>query len=232
MAMATFYLLLPYTGMLVGQAVHAWPGALLVWAIATYRYPMLTGTLLGLATGTSVFPLLLVPAWVSFYSGRGAGRFLVAWGVALGLCIANLTLNLGDTDLQDPLSAWLPWRVPATEGFWFGVHSAYRLPVFIAYFAFVLATAVWPSPKNLAQLLALSAAIIAGLQLWYGDQGGTYVLWYAPVLLMLAFRPNLQDQRPAPILPETDWLARSRRWLVRMARRLARLPEPAQSVPV
>jgi hypothetical protein len=232
MAMATFYLLLPYTGIYVGQTVHAWPGALIVWAIAGYHFPVLSGTLLGLATGTAVFPLLLMPAWVSFYSGRGAGRFLVAWAVTLGLCLANLAVALGDADLQEPLSAWLPWREPTTQGFWLGIHAFYRLPVFIAYFAFVLATAVWPSPKNLAQLLALSAATIVGLQLWYGDRGGIYVLWYAPLLLLLAFRPNLQDVRPAPIVPETDWLVRGRRWLVRMVRRLARLPEPAQSVRV
>jgi hypothetical protein len=93
----------------------------------------------------------------------------------------------------------------------------------------VLATAVWPSPKNLARLLALSAATVIGLQLWYADQGGVYVLWYAPLLLLLAFRPNLQDHRPSPIVPESDWLSRGRRWLVRSFRRLARLSEPAQA---
>jgi hypothetical protein len=148
--------------------------------------------------------------------------------------VANFAVVLGGGDallsaLQEGLAVWLPWREPASEGFWTGIHAAYRLPVFIAYFAFVLATAVWPSPKNLARLLALSAATIIGLQLWYADQGGVYVLWYVPLLLLLAFRPNLQDHRPSPIVPETDWLSRSRRWLVRSVRRLARFPEPAQA---
>jgi hypothetical protein len=234
MAAATFYLMLPYTGMYVGQAVHAWPAALLVWAVAAYRFPMLSGMLLGLATGTAFFPIVVLPAWVSFYAGRGAGRFLFAWVLVLGLCLANFAVVLGGGDallsaMQEGLSVWLPWREPATEGFWTGIHAAYRLPVFIAYFAFVLATAVWPSPKNLARLLALSAATVIGLQLWYADQGGVYVLWYAPLLLLLAFRPNLQDHRPSPIVPESDWLSRGRRWLVRSFRRLARLSEPAQA---
>src|SRR5260370_19523632 len=81
MAAATFYLMLPYTGMYMGQVVHASPRALLVWAVAAYRYPILAGVLLGLATGTAFFPLVVLPAWVSFYGGRGAGRFLVAWAL-------------------------------------------------------------------------------------------------------------------------------------------------------
>lgn len=230
MAASTFYLMLPYTGLYVGQAEQAWPAALLVWSVAAYRFPILAGALLGLATGTAFFPLAILPVWTSFYAGRGAGRFLFAWTLMLALCLAAFGSILNDEvppGLSDGISAWMPWRVPTTEGFWTGVHAAYRLPVFIAYLAFVLATAVWPSPKNLAHVLALSAAAVVGLQLWYGDHGGVYVLWYAPLLLLLAFRPNLQDHRPPPIVPATDWLHRGRDWLVRVVRRLAKIPEPA-----
>jgi hypothetical protein len=234
MAAATFYLLLPYTGLYVGQASHAWPAALVVWAVAAYRYPTLAGTLLGLATGTAFFPALIVPAWASFYGGRGVGRFLVAWGLMVGLCLVNLDMALAGAEslppaLQDGLLAWLPWRVPTTEGFWTGIHAAYRLPVFIAYLAFVMATAAWPSPKNLGHVLALSAAVLAGVQLWYADQGGVYVLWYVPLMLLVVFRPNLQDHRPPPISPETDWLARGRHLLYRAFRRIIKVPEPAQA---
>jgi hypothetical protein len=234
MAAATFYLMLPYTGMAVGQFSEAWPVAILVWAIAAYRYPILAGTLLGLAVGTAFFPIVVVPAWISLYSGRGIGRFLVAWLVTLGLCLANYGVLLSSADpvpwaVSDELAAWLPWPEPAAEGFWTGVHAAYRLPVFIAYLAFVLTTTVWPAPKNLAHVLALSAAALIGLQFWCADQGGMHVLWYAPLLLLLAFRPNLHDRRPPPIVPTTDWLLRGRDWALRSLRRLARIPEPAQA---
>src|SRR5439155_24902358 len=39
MAAATFYLMLPYTGMYVGQAHHVWPIVLLTWALVLYRFP-------------------------------------------------------------------------------------------------------------------------------------------------------------------------------------------------
>src|SRR5207249_865875 len=82
------------------------------------------------------------------------------------------------------------------ESFWTGVQWSYRIPVFIGYVAFVLATAFWPAPKDLAHLLALLAAVLIGLQLWYADHGGIYILWYLPLLLLLMFRPNLSDRRP------------------------------------
>ncbi len=121
---------------------------------------------------------------------------------------------------------WIEPR-PGSVSFWTGVHWAYCLPVIIAYVAFVVATAFWPHPKNLAHLLALTAAVFLGIQFWYPDQGGVYVLWYLPLLLLLVFRPNLADRLPPPIHPETDWLHRLGRALGRLARRLVP-PEPAR----
>jgi hypothetical protein len=122
--------------------------------------------------------------------------------------------------------AWQPWsRYPKTEGFWTGVHWAYRIPVFLLFLSFVLGTTFWPSPKNLAHVIALSAAVFIGLQWWGADQGGIYILWYVPLLLLLVFRPNLQERVPPPINPETDWLSRCLSWVAATARRLLRRSE-------
>jgi hypothetical protein len=86
-------------------------------------------------------------------------------------------------------------------------------------------TLFWPNPKNLAHLLALSASALIGLQFWYADQGGVYVLWYLPLLLLLVFRPNLAHHRPPEISPETDWLYRLGRLLTRLAGHVVRVPE-------
>jgi len=241
MAAATFYLMLPYTGLYVSQEHHVWPIVLIVWALVVYRSPTLAGCVLGVAAGTAYFPVLVFPAWLSFYWKRGAGRFFVSFLLMTCLCLSFLGLYL---ELKGQLrtsidhvfeqTAWQPWLAPAAtlEGFWTGMHWAYRIPVFLAYLAFVLATAFWPAPKNLAQLIALSAAVIIGIQLWYADQGGVFVLWYLPLMLLLVFRPNLADRRPDPIQPEQDWLCRlghslgkSMRWLMHIM--LPRKEEPA-----
>src|SRR5262249_38605335 len=65
MSAATFYLLLPYTYLLLPGAPgglggwdHAWAMALMIWAVFTYRRPILSGMFLGLAAGSAFFPLL------------------------------------------------------------------------------------------------------------------------------------------------------------------------------
>jgi hypothetical protein len=249
MAAATFYLLLPYTYLLlpdtplkVGRWHHVLPMALMIWTVAAYRKPTLAGLLLGLAAGSVYFPALVLPVWLSFYWRRGAGRFAAAFVLTGGLSLLVTGIILwmqGDLghSLQSAmaLSDWQPLKKPTTEGFWHwidgtGVYWVYRIPVFIAYLAFVIGIGFWPAPKNLAHVLALTAGVLIGVQFWYADQGGAYVLWYLPLLLLLMFRPNLADRQPAPIAPETDWLGRVNRGAVHLIRRMVNLPEQVAGV--
>jgi hypothetical protein len=206
-AMATLYLLLPYTAYHIDQLHHVWPSAFVVWALAWYRRPVWAGFLLGVASGTSLFPLFLLPAWWGFYAGRGAGRFLIA---ACGALLFTITLTasiywldgLHVTKLIAALHLWewQLWHLPAREGIWTAIHWAYRIPVFVLFIAFVIASAFWPRPRNLAHLIAFNAAIILGVQFWYADCGGIYVLWYLPLLILLVCRPNLTlAEPPAPV---------------------------------
>lgn len=247
MAAATFYLLLPYTYLLlprsplgVGRWDHAWPMALMIWMVLFYRRPTLAGAFLGLATGTLFFPALVLPLWLSFYQARGLRRFLVSFAASTGLCLAVIGLLLWINGVLPPtvmsgwkLSAWLPWKPPdaAMGGVWQGrsLHWAYRLPIFLAYIAFVGTTAFWPSPKSLAHVIALTAAVLIGVQFWYADQGGVYVLWYLPFLLLLTFRPNLSACQPPP--PASDWLARLGRRLGVLWLRAVRVLHPPRSHP-
>jgi hypothetical protein len=249
MAMATFYLLLPFTHLLmpgrapqVGRWDHTWPTALMVWAILSYRRPSVAGCLLGLAAGSVFFPVVTFPAWFSFYWRRGARRFGIAFALSAGLCLAMVSgLLLAEREslrgLQSAwsLAGWLPWQQPpaSTVGVWQGpdwsVHWAYRLPVFFVYATFLLATLFWPSPKDLAHVMALSATALLGLEFWYADRGGVHVLWYLPLLLLLAFRPNLTACQPqAP--RSDDWLARLGRQLGRLVLRPFRAPRAASPV--
>jgi len=234
MAAATLYLLLPYTALDITQWHHVWPMAFVVWAVFSYRRPTLSGALLGLAAA-AYFPLVLLPVWISFYWRRGAGRFALAFGLTGGACLAIAVGTVAiNPSVQSALSLpdWWPLLKPigGTRGLWQDMHWAYRMPLFIGYLALLGITALWPSPKNLAHVLALSAAAILGVQFWYADQGGTYILWYLPLLLLLMFRPNLSDRNPLPIQRETDWLWRLARWIGRAFRRIVRGPAPVVRV--
>jgi hypothetical protein len=197
-AAATAYLLLPYIAFHITKVDHVLPSALLVWAVASYQKPKLAGALVGIAGGGFFFPLLVAPVWIHFYKRRGMGTFLMAFAIAaaISLVIAAFVLYVNNRfTLQLPTSFGLPdlkkWRAPEAEGFWTGVHWAYRIPVFLASIAFVIITAFWPQPKDLGHVLALSSANLLAAQLWFARNGGAYVLWYLPLLLLVVFRPNL-----------------------------------------
>jgi hypothetical protein len=236
MAAGTWYLLLPYTAYHVRELHHVLPAALIVWAIFAYRRPTLAGVLLGIGAGTCFFPALTAPAWLSFYRKAGSRRFffgfVTAATVSLGLTAyllwreGNLAVSIREV-LR--LTDWQPWRRSSLPSVWYGVHGAYRLPVFVLHVALIVLTAFWPRPKNLGHLLALSAAIVIGIQFWYADQGGLYVLWYLPLYVLLIFRPNLSDHLP-PSLP--DHPTRFARWSQRLIQWILRRllpPEPAQT---
>jgi hypothetical protein len=223
-AAAVLYLLLPYTAYHVKDIHHAFPAALLVLAIASYRWPITAGLLLGLAAAMMYFPLLLIPLWIGFYRRGGVGRFLLAFGLVVGVCGVYLLLDRSlHPEFYATLSLpdWRAWDLsarPTGEGLWTGleVHYAYRVPLFIGYLALVVMTIFWPSPKNLAHLIALSAALILGVQFWYADAGGIYVLWYLPLMVLICIRPNLSERFAPTIDAEKDWLTRLRRWRSRV----------------
>ena len=53
----------------------------------------------------------------------------------------------------------------------------------------------WPADKNLAELIALSAALLVASQFWYLDKGGTLVMLYLPLAIAMMFRPTVADQK-------------------------------------
>ncbi|MHC5539179.1 hypothetical protein ACYOEI_13255, partial [Singulisphaera rosea] len=111
---------------------------------------------------------------------------LAGWARALG------SRSLAEAGMLPGIEA------PLTGSFWAGIDASYRLPVLISYIAFVIIITIWPSEKNLGELISLSAAILVSSQFWYLDEGGTLVLLYLPLVLLMMFRPNLASKRATP----------------------------------
>ncbi len=206
LAMATLYLLLPCTAIDVGRVNHVLPAALIVWAFVCYRNPLIAGGLMGLACGTLLFPLFLLPLWAVFYGKQGAGRFALSLGLVAAVLIASLLLTSADSNsfTQQILGSidWSSLTLDAkpVEGFW-EEYPVYRIPVIVAFFVMLLTLTFLPREKNLEHLLGHSTAIVVGTQLWYPQQGGAYVLWYLPLLMAVVFRPKLTSQTPPVIVP-------------------------------
>ncbi len=197
-AAATLYLLMPYTANYTPRIDHVVPAALLVWAIQSYRRPVVAGILVGLAAGLIWYPLFLLPLWCSFYWRRGLLRFSLAVLVVLGLVAASLAFapsSLGPYHYQfSHAFGMMTVDPPDIRGFWEGSLAPFRWPVLAAFVAMCGSMALWPAQKNLGSLLACSAAIMLGTQFWKAYEGGTYMAWYLPLLILTIFRPNLEDR--------------------------------------
>jgi len=207
-AVASLYLLLPYTAQMTGRVDHVIPAALVVWAVEAYRRPVVAGILLGLAAGVIFYPLFLLPLWCSFYWRRGLLRFSI--GVLSSLLLMVFLLFLGsDTyevfagHLQQMFGVMNPLQAEL-GGFWNPEfhEPAFRIPVLAAFVALCGGLALWPAQKNLGTLLSCSAAVMLGTQFWQANQGGTYMAWYLPLLLLTIFRPNLEDRVALTALTE------------------------------
>ena len=214
-AAAVLYLLLPYTAIMTGRVDHVLPGALIVWAVAAYRRPLVSGGLIGLAIGTIYYPVFLLPLWCSFYWVRGFRRFVLGIAAAILLLVIGLWLTSPDADVfTGQLRQMFGWIFPnevLLEGFWAlpSNDAVFRLPVLAAFIAMIATLAIWPVPKNLGTLLSCSAAVLLGSQFWKAHNGGLFMAWYLPVLLLVVFRPNLEN-RVALLVLGAEWFPKQR----------------------
>jgi hypothetical protein len=208
MAMAACYLLLPYTRMALVDSGQLIPAALIAAAVLWHLRPALAGALIGLAAGWIPACLGLIALWCGFFIGRGALRFTAVALAVVGSCgllgywvpdLGFWARALGARSIAEV--GLLPQYEPQfSTSFWMRIDSSFRLPVLIAYLALVLITMIWPAKKNLAELIALSAALLVASQFWYLDKGGTLVMLYLPLAIAMMFRPTLTIRRPlAPL---------------------------------
>ncbi len=202
-SMSCLYLLLPCTAVKVHELNQVLPAACLIWAISSYRNPIVSGILLGLASGTLFFAVFLLPLWAVFYGRKGGLRFVISvMGVTVVL-ISCLLLTSGDADSffskLVTTANWTVFRLLDDTGA--GADASLsqlfvRIPMAAVFFVMLTAMTVLPRPRNLENLLANSTSLIVAAQMWYPDDIGTYVLWYLPLFLLVIFRPRLDRFTP------------------------------------
>jgi len=212
-AMATIYLLLPCTSYDVGNVNQVLPAALIAWAFVFYTHPMIAGSLMGMACGTLFFPVFLLPLWASFYSRRGRVRFCLALILIAAVVMARFAIvpyeqgavvlsSIPKSVYEQTTNAISLSIIPIlsqngdASGFWNPQNAVYLIPVFVAYLVILLLLTIFPRKKTMEHLMAHSTALIVGIQFWYPREGGIYLLWYLPLLLMVAMRPRLAHLGP------------------------------------
>lgn len=204
-AMATLYLLVPCTAYNMSQVNHLLPCALILWAVFCYRNPFISGGLFGLACGTVFFPAFLLPVWMTFYGLRNSLRFGAALAAVWIALLGSIAMTSVDTaSFLRQVLGLIDWSIldfshSNSTGVWTGISPYYRMPVFALFVVMIGMLSWWPKVRTVDALLARSAAVIVGTQFWSPQDGGVYLLWYVPLLLVVIFRPMLTQLRP----PET-----------------------------
>ncbi len=197
-AAATIYLLLPYTNQMIGRIDHFIPGALILWAVAFYRRPIFSGTLIALAAGLVFYPIFLVPLWCGFYWKRGWIRFLSTFCIVFTLFGALLFWTPAEygsfADQLGNLFGKSCFLLENPDGVWETWTPFYRIPIIALYLVFCLGMILWPSHKHLAVLISCSGIMMLGTQFWQSHEGGLYMVWYLPFVILTMFRPNLEDR--------------------------------------
>jgi hypothetical protein len=198
-ACAALYLFHPYSTQMLGRLDHVIPAALILGSVAMYRRPFFSGLGIGAAAALVWYPLWLIPLWCGFYRQKGWIRFLCGvasalFAFALLLCFSlpewgtfgeQLTHMAGKT-------AFMIFTRP--EGFWTPDDIFFRMPVLAAFIVVCVGSALIPAHKHLATLISGSALLMLGVQFFQLYQGGLYLSWYLPLLILTIFRPNLEDR--------------------------------------
>jgi len=208
-AAAALYLLHPYTNQMLGRIDHFVPAMLLVWAVVFYRRPFWSGLLIGLAAALVFYPIFLIPLWCGFYWKRGWIRFLSGIGgcyLVFLILLFSTTPSFGSFWLQlANLFGHSCFLLDHPSGLWEIWSPFYRIPVIALFFVFSFGMWIWPTHKHLATLVGCSTLIMLFTQFWQSYQGGLYIAWYLPLLILTIFRPNLEDRTASSTVVETRY---------------------------
>lgn len=199
-AAAVLYLLMPYSYHFQTRLDHIIPAVFLIWSMVFYRRPWISGFLIGMASTLAYYPWFLIPLWVSFYWRRGVFRFAISTIVTMAIMGLTILIFSENQDVCKNnllnMMGFMGLIFQNPQGFWGDVTNevTYRIPVLAAYCGLCISLLFWPPQKNLGVLLSCSAAVLMGAQLVHPFQGGLYMAWYLPFLILTIFRPNLEDR--------------------------------------
>ncbi len=197
--LAFAWLAYPYsTFALQANSNDALLAAALAWSLALFARPAARGALLAMAVMTKFAPLALAPLYAAGDTGLG-GLFTRGWRTALrpfvvfaAAFLAVVAVLLANPAIDPGLSTFFDRtvvsQVDRTSPFsiWGQVDGIQWLQtaVFAAVAVLAIVVAFVPRRRTLAQVGALSTAILIGLQLAVDHWFYLYIPWFLPGLFV------------------------------------------------
>jgi hypothetical protein len=186
----------PYTAyVLESNSNDTLVAALLVATLLAMARPVARGALAALAALTKFAPLALAPM-LATCRPRGH-RFALAFLATAALLMLWPAIDPGlhafydrtiayQADRDSPFSIW--GQVPGLDPL--------RIGILVGVGAMSIAFAFWPRRKTLAQVAALGAALLIGLQLAAEHWFYLYIVWFYPLLLVAMSSTEKASQAP------------------------------------
>jgi hypothetical protein len=190
------------------RASHIAGMPFIIFALLLLHRPVISGLLLGIATGMLYYPLFLTPLWFGYlWRGDGIRKglfFLATYGAVGIICIIMLISMVQPTDeSESSLGAFIDDTIAQQQfkagygnsplSFWgqYPEFAAWGKPTAgILYSFFCTLLAFFPRQVSLERLIALTAAVLVGTQLVLSFGGGTYIGFYLAPLILVLFAFN------------------------------------------
>lgn len=188
--------LAPWALLATAALVWSWWALVEVWAgrHRAGRAAFVSGALLGVAVGISLWPVVLLPLWLRRYSARTAGWAVVGFGAAIVVAVGALVpTEVGFADI---------WRFGIMGPVEDSLVPVAALGVLVA--ASLLLLALGP-PLSPTRLSAVTAAILLALVPWWPvDAALAGPVTAIPFVLLTVVAPDRPDERwpPDAVVPE------------------------------
>ena len=153
--------------------------------------------------------MLFRSLWCGFYWKRGWIRFLsgiIFVYAVFALLLFYVSPTYGSfLDQFSRLFGYGSFLLDNPGGVWTIWLPFYRIPVIALFLVFSFGMLLWPTHKHLATLVGCSTIIMLGTQFWQANEGGLFMAWYLPLLILTVFRPNLENRTAVSTVVEARY---------------------------
>jgi hypothetical protein len=184
--------------------------AALIWGLVLARHPVGRGVMMGLALGSKFAPAVLVPLWSRrpFPHGRGRREWLpFAGGIGIAFALIGWVLLLDGADgVRKFWSRTIGYQLDRESPFslW-GQYPGLR-PVQVAVMVVVAVAALavlrWPRRLDALTFVALSGALMVGVELTVTHWFYLYIPWFLPFALVAMIPDWPPPSRPVAAAPD------------------------------
>jgi hypothetical protein len=193
------------------------PPAFLIWGFWLASSPWARGILGGLSGFAKFGSLLVLPLWSTYPERRRPAFLYFLAGLVVAACLSFWVLLLEPSPLHAARVFWdrtvsyqvgrqAPWSLWDWRQYHAGLPDLHLVQRALQALLVVgcFAAALWPRRKSIAQLGALTAALLIGFELVLTYWFYTYIAWFFAFVAFAVLAPRPAPEPVAAVEPSDD----------------------------